>query len=149
MKHREIRFNILHNLYQKHYSDQLGHPQLTDTIIQESGLGNLDKNVVYGDIVYLVESGLATGDYVLGRASPFTIQITTHGIDTVENIVDNLFENVGSEDISSEVKTDMKQISTESSPNVRIRKVWEFKTHPDFVLNVFDKVLKPYLGTVS
>jgi hypothetical protein len=123
---------------------------MTDTIIQDSGLGNLDRNLVYGDIVYLVESGLATGDYILGRAAPFTIQITTHGIDTVESIIDNLMENVNTADISSEAKKDIKQISAESSPNIRIRKVWEYvKTHPDFVLNVFDKVLKPYLGSVS
>ena len=67
MNHREIRFNILHNLYQKHYSDQLKHPQMTDMIIQDSDLGNLDRNLVYGDIVYLVDSGLATGEYVLGH----------------------------------------------------------------------------------
>lgn len=62
MNHQEIRFNILHALYQKHYSNrQLGQLQNTDKIIQEAGLEYIDKNDVGVDIVYLESNYLLKG----------------------------------------------------------------------------------------
>jgi hypothetical protein len=47
MNHQEIRFEILHYLYNKHYSEELGHPQAVEKIIQETKLKNIYKNIVY------------------------------------------------------------------------------------------------------
>jgi hypothetical protein len=123
---------------------------MTDSLIDDSGLGEIDKNLVYGDIMYLADSGLVKGQYMLGRASPFAIQITNHGIDVVESIIDDFVQDLETAKIGNDVKTDMRQISTENSPNIRIKKVWEYvKEHPDFILNVFDKFLKHYLGPTT
>jgi hypothetical protein len=68
----------------------------------------------------------------------------------VESIIDNFVQDLETADIRNDVKTDMRQISMENSPNIRIKKVWEYvKEHPDFILNVFDKFLKHYLGLTT
>lgn len=56
MNHQEIRFQILYYLYNKHYSGELGHSQVVENIIAETELKNIEKNIVYGDIVYLEQS---------------------------------------------------------------------------------------------
>ena len=90
MEHQEIRFRILSTLYQKHYSEQLGHPQDTEKIIQEAGLNNINKNDVNGDVVYLEDKRLITATKLLGHDYPPSISITSYGIDFVENVVNNL-----------------------------------------------------------
>jgi hypothetical protein len=42
--------------------------------------------LVYGDIVYLKESNQIKGTDILGQAYPYTVIITTRGIDKVENM---------------------------------------------------------------
>ncbi len=75
MQHEEIRYRILFTLYIKHYSEQLGNPQVTNKVIEEAGLEYVEKNMVYGDIVYLKESNLITGMNVLGQPYPYTLII--------------------------------------------------------------------------
>jgi hypothetical protein len=72
----------------------------------------------------LTDSGLINGQYILGRASPFAITITSKGIDTVENIIDDLIENIDNMKVNDEVKEHIKEISKEVSPKLRIRKAW-------------------------
>jgi hypothetical protein len=77
LDHAEIRFRILYILYQKYYSEQLGHPQITENIIMEAGLNQINKNVLYGDIIYLENKGLIHGEFMLGHAYPPWIRITS------------------------------------------------------------------------
>jgi hypothetical protein len=92
MQHQEIRYRILFILYLKHYSDQLGQPQVTNKVIEEAGLEYVEKNMVYGDIVYLKESNLITGTNVLGQAYPYTLIITSRGIDRVEKMIKDFIQ---------------------------------------------------------
>jgi hypothetical protein len=62
MDHKEIRFRVLHCLYLKYYSDQLGHLQPTQHIIEESGLQKINKNEVNGNLMYLSERGYLKGE---------------------------------------------------------------------------------------
>jgi hypothetical protein len=114
----------LYTLYQKHYSDQLGHPQHTDKVIEESGLSSINKPDVYGDVVYLKDKGLIKGQSALGYAYPPWITITSYGIDTVENGVNNFINNVDSiESIEPQVKKDIKRVSQleEESTSAKIK----------------------------
>lgn len=63
MNNQEIRFRILYYLYQKHFSKDLGKPQVVETIIKELGLDDegIDRSVIYGNVVYLNKSGLIEG----------------------------------------------------------------------------------------
>jgi hypothetical protein len=87
MKHAEIRNRILFTLYFKYYTDQLTQPQVTDKVIEEAGLQFVEKNLVYGDIVYLKQSNLVKGLDVLGQAYPYAISITNLGIDVVDRMI--------------------------------------------------------------
>jgi hypothetical protein len=58
MDHEEIRYRILFILYFKHYTGHLVQPQATDRIIEEAGLQFVERNLVYGDVVYLKQSNL-------------------------------------------------------------------------------------------
>jgi hypothetical protein len=69
VNHQEIRFHILYYLYNKHYSGELGHPQVVENIIAETELKNIEKNIVYGDIVYLEQSSFIRGRVYAGICS--------------------------------------------------------------------------------
>ena len=93
MKHQEIRYRILLLLYYKHYSNQLGHPQVTDNVIREAGLEYVDKNFVYGDIVYLVESSLVKAKMeMLGKPYPGALIISAKGINVAEHMVEDFIK---------------------------------------------------------
>jgi hypothetical protein len=49
-------------------------------------LNNIDRNAIYGDVVYLRNRGFITGKYSLGDSYPNYIRITKNGIDQVEYI---------------------------------------------------------------
>jgi hypothetical protein len=85
--HQEIRYKILFTLYLKHYGEGLGQPYVTNKVIEEAGLEFVEKNMVYGDIVYLKESNQIKGTDALGQPYPYTIIITTKGIDRVDNML--------------------------------------------------------------
>jgi hypothetical protein len=61
----------------KLYSDQLGHYQRTNKVIEELGLSKVDKNDIYGDVVYLENKGLIKGQSTLGYAYPPWMIITS------------------------------------------------------------------------
>jgi len=50
VKHQEIRFHILHYLYSKHYAGEPGIYQELDNIINEVGLGDVERHLVIGDV---------------------------------------------------------------------------------------------------
>ncbi len=108
MHHQVIRYRILFTLYLKHYSDQLSQPQLTDNVIKEAGLEYVERNMVYGDIVYLKESNLIKGMDIIGQSYPYALIITGKGIDKVENVIDRFTQFLKShsnEELRIEYKT--------------------------------------------
>jgi hypothetical protein len=70
----------------------LAQPQVTDKIIEEAGLQFVEKNLVYGDIVYLKQSNLIKGLDVLGQAYPYAITITNLGIDVVDRMISDFIK---------------------------------------------------------
>jgi hypothetical protein len=144
LEHREIRFKILYTLYNKHYSDQLGHQQQTDKVIEESGLSNIDKNEVYGDVVYLENKGLVKGQSALGYAYPLWMIITSYGIDTVENAVNNFIKNLDLlEAVDPEIKKEIKIISkTEQSTSSKIRIVFNYLDRLHLLILLANEIAK-------
>lgn len=99
LQHQEIRFRILFLLYIKHYSNELGHPQVTNTLIEEEQeLKYSDNNLLYGEIVYLKERGLVKGTDVLGTPYPYTLMITSSGIDIIVKLLKEFVESLGRDD---------------------------------------------------
>ena len=143
MEHQEIRFKILYNLYEKHYSEELGHHQQTDKVIEESGLSKEDKNDVYGDVVYLENKGLIKGQSALGHAYPQWMIITSYGIDTVENAVDNFMKNIDSIDLKPQAKKDIKDISErKQSTSAKIKIVFNYLDRLNLVILLANEIAK-------
>jgi hypothetical protein len=115
MDHNEIRFKILQTLYQKHYSPELEQPQVTEKIIQESGLGDIDKNHVAGDIVYLENKYLIKGMPLIGHIYSPWIKITSSGIDFVEMVIDRFTRNFENENIDNESKSKVRELLKENN----------------------------------
>lgn len=90
MEHHRIRFKILFTLYRKYFSGQLGQPQLTAALIKEADVEFFDPNLLYGNIVYLKDSGLVKGLDVLGQPYPYTLTITNLGIDYIDKLLKRL-----------------------------------------------------------
>jgi hypothetical protein len=110
MDHNEIRFKILYTLYQKHYSPELERAQDTEKIIRESGLGDIDKNQVAGDIVYLENKYLIKGVPLIGHIYSPWIKITSYGIDFVDMVVDRFTRNFENENIDYESKSKVREL---------------------------------------
>lgn len=143
MEHQEIRLRLLYNLYKKHYSDQLGHHQQTDKVIEESGLSSVSKSDVYGDVVYLEDKGLIKGQSAFGHAHPLWIIITSYGIDTVENGVNIFIRNVDKIDVDAKIKTEIQTISkTEDGPSTRIMKVVTFLERHQALISLANEIAK-------
>jgi hypothetical protein len=124
-------------LYQKHYSKDLGHPQATDNIINESGLEKIEKNELYGDVVYLEKRGYINGQYILGYAYPPWISITSEGIDFVERVIDESIETIDDSSFGENVKSEIKEISNETNPSIMVRRVVEYaQSHNDPWVNI-------------
>ena len=128
LEHQETRLRILHNLYNKHYGGQPGHPQQTDKVIEDAGLSNIDKNEAYAEVVYLKDRGLINGQSIVGYAYPpyVTITITSYGIDIVQRGVDNFIENINMENVEDTVKNEINNISEKEDRISRVRKVFAF-----------------------
>jgi hypothetical protein len=127
LSHQGIRFNILHALYQKHYGGQPGHIQITDEIIREAGLNNIDKNLVIGDIIYLKDKHLINGTKTpLGDAYPRWMIITSSGIDFVDNVIARFIEGIENLQVSGQVKSHVKELAKESNITKRIKVVIDY-----------------------
>jgi hypothetical protein len=146
VNHQQIRFNILHTLYQKHYSPELEQPQDTEKIIQESGLGDIDKNQLAGDIAYLEDKNLIKGMSLVGHVYSPWIKITSYGIDSVENVVDRFVEKVEGSDTNIEVKSRIKELSEETDTSKKIKSIIEFaKTNTGLLADLLS-IVKSFLG---
>ena len=99
-------------------------PQVTENIIQESGLVDIDKNQVAGDIVYLEEKGLIKGSPVIGHKYSPNVRITVYGIDFIEKVFDKFARNFENGNIDDESKSKVKELlkegeSTSTTKNCR------------------------------
>jgi hypothetical protein len=101
----------------------LGHPQVTEHILDESGLQQIDRKVLYGDVLYLENKGLIKGEFMLGSAHPPWISITSFGIDFVESIVD---ESIQNNIMKKHITNEVDQILREIDPAKKVKKVVEY-----------------------
>jgi hypothetical protein len=88
--------------------------QSTDNIIEETELQNIDKHIVYGDVVYLEQNGdtKSLADSI-GDTYPHWIEITNYGIDSVDNITNHIIKDIGIDNENIYVRPEIKTLSTE------------------------------------
>ncbi len=147
MNHQEIRFSILHYLYNKHYGKELGHHHNVEDIITKTRLKNIDRDLIYGDIVYLKDKGLVDGVISIGDTYPTHIMITAYGIDVVDNISNEIVQNLKN---SIENQQEINPIINESNQKTKTEKVWEYvKANPAFFTSYVEKILRICLGSGS
>jgi hypothetical protein len=145
MNHEEIRFRILYTLYQKYYGGQLKRYQNTEEIIKESGLDNIDRNIVLGDITYLKDSCLIVGLGVSGSAHPPHIRINTSGIDRVETFANSSL-NSDHTSLSDDLRQEIQQIKSENNITTKIKKVYNFViSRPE--LPYIEQLLRTFFGS--
>lgn len=73
LEHERIRFKLLFHLYQRHYSEALGHPQNTKEVIVQAGVQFYERNLINGNIVYLKDMNYVDGPSTIGLAYPFAL----------------------------------------------------------------------------
>ncbi|MDF0682453.1 MAG: hypothetical protein P0116_15965 [Candidatus Nitrosocosmicus sp.] len=135
MIHQEIRFRILLTLYNKHYSNMLGHIHPTESVIEESELNDIDKNVIYGDIVYLEDSELIIGQGPIGSNHSLAIKITHKGIDYVDKAINEFIETKLSE---------FEKLIKEQDPKIKIGKAWEIIKANQGLISTFVNFLSKF-----
>src|SRR5438132_63710 len=126
MNHDEIRFRILHILYEKYYDGGLMRTYSIEDVIKESGLETVERNLVLGDILYLKNKGFVNGDMQLGVPHPTAIGIETFGIDTLENFVTHSMNKIITEDLDIQTKDEIEEIRKEESITSKVKKWYNF-----------------------
>jgi len=137
LNHQEIRFYTLFYLYQKHYSDELGRYHQVEKIIEETPLEEIDKSVIYGDIVYLQDSQLIKGVYPVGYNHPPAITITNLGIDYIDKIVNEFVE---------EQKKEFEQLRNERNPKTKAKNMFEIVKSNQSLISTFINFLSKFSG---
>lgn len=147
MNHQEIRFSILHYLYNKHYGEELGHYHSVEDIRNNPQLKDIDKHLVYGDVVYLQDKGLVDGVVSIGDTYPTPIKITAFGIDIVDEITNKLIQEMKD---SNENQQEINPIINESNQKTKTEKVLEYvKANHAFFATYVEKLLRVFLGGAS
>ena len=146
MKHQEIRFQILHYLYNKHYGGEVGKYQKVNKIIEETELKNVEPDLVIGDVAYLNEGKFIKGIPVRSHLGyPRSIVITCNGIDAVENVIGHIIKNINNpENVNNpEIQKHQKEIETRANvtnPKNRINGIFEYvKANPGFFATYMEK----------
>ena len=146
--HQEIRFRILHTLYQKYYGEHIEHYHETEDVITESDLEGIDYDVTCADIVYLKKGRLIEGLYGMNMAYPVQIKIENPGIDAVERIVEQGLGKLAASD-NNEFQNEARAISAEKNPPTKAQKFLGYiKQHPDSVV-LIGNIIRPILEKIQ
>jgi hypothetical protein len=149
LNHQEIRFRVLYALYQIYYGGKRYDVQQTEHVIKQAGLAEVDKNDVYGDLVYLQRKKLIDTMQPLGMTFPMTMIINEKGIDAVESIMEQSISTLRQAD-DSETKKNLDTILEEVSPSGRLTKLFEYmKKRPDLFVAVIEKAIMSVLSSIK
>jgi hypothetical protein len=134
-------------LYNKHYSEP-GNFQPVDRIIEETKLTDIKKDIVYGEIPSLNNSGFIRGsNYVDNRTCPQWVIITDYGIQTIYNVTKHIIKEVKSQQNNEIVRDKIKTISGEVDPKGKVNELWQFvNSEPQYFACVIEKELRIYLS---
>jgi len=116
----------------------LGYYHNTDKIIEESKLNHdIDRNVIYGDVVYLGDSQLIKGQSILGLNHPHNIKITNYGIDYVDNVINTFME---------QEQKEFEALKNENDPKTKAKKVLEVISKNQGLFTTFINFLSKFSG---
>lgn len=69
--------------------------------------------------------------------------ITSFGIDTVDNITNQIISDASMNRNHESVQNEIKTISDEPDPKKKIIRIWEYtKVNPTFFSNIIEKILR-------
>lgn len=123
--------------------------QNTENIIKESGLEVIDKDDVYGDVVYLERKKLIGSIHPVGMTYPLMIMINVDGIDAVDIIMDQSLEALRNK-TNDDTKRDLQDILNESNPNDKIHKFINYvKNRPELFVSIVEKIIGSVLTNTS
>ena len=122
--------------------------QDTESIINESGLESVDKDDVYGDIVYIENKKLVKSMHPIGMSYPATLMINVNGIDAVDAIMEQSLEALRKEN-DKDTKRNVEDILSEVNPSSKTRKFFKyFKERPELFVSIGDKVIASVLANI-
>lgn len=123
--HDDIRVKILTKLYEYNFTNHEEDTVLVDVdFVKSLGLQESDANVVIGDINYLDDKVLIEGPRQLGIPYPYRIQITSNGIDAVENSMNQSLVSIAEVDKNEETR--VHEIIDEQDQRTKIQKFRDF-----------------------
>lgn len=86
------------------------------------------------------------GQYVLGATAPMDASITSAGIDTVENILNQSIIELENNPTNEQI-IPIEEIKRESSSPSKFKKMWEYaKDNPELLLNFGEKLARIFAG---
>ena len=155
MKHQEIRFHILHYLYNKHYGGELGKYQVVDKIIPDTELKNVERNLVIGDVAYLYDGKFIKGTPIMKELGyPTSILIANYGIDAVDKVINHIIKNVTNPErvhdpgMQQKHQNEIRTISDDDNPKNKINGIWSYvKSNPSFFATYVEKAVMTFLTT--
>ena len=139
------RIKILDWLYKQYFDGKHGDLFLVKDIAKATGHGDSVTPEFLMELNYLYEKGLIKARSAGGYAVFMDARITSHGIDTVESIVEQSIEEMSKND-DPKIQSNIREISQESDIGSKIAKVLKFTQEIKEWLDVFIRVASIGLG---
>lgn len=139
--HWNIRFRILAILYDDYFSDRINEPKLVNpNLVNELANLQVNKNLIFGDVIYLKEKYFISGYSMFGFHYPVRVKIETAGIQFVESVINNSLLQIADTTTSAEEKKELEQIAKELDKKTKferfIKLIQENTTLIELVVNV-------------
>jgi hypothetical protein len=123
--HNDIRFKILAKLYEYNFTYHGDDTILVDiNFIRSLGLNEFGKNLVIGDINYLHHKGLIEGNRQIGVSYPYRVQITSKGIDAIENVINRSLVSIANSDTNEKGRAE--EIANEPDKRSKLQRFRDF-----------------------
>ena len=142
MDEDEIRFRFLFGIYQKNNGEHT--PELIDTyeIVKMSGLEQVDENLLINQVTYLNKESLIGGDFADGKILPTYVSTTNWGIETVEQIMNELMAFFN-QNTTGKINEEIEKIQREESITKQYLNLWEYTQQDPKLKGIFkEKIAK-------
>jgi len=124
--HGKLRFKILSALYEFHFGGNIGRFSSSLELAEQLSSTEEEKKQILADIIYLGDRGYINPHYASGTYYPRWISIQNSGIDVVDSIFQQSFEDLEAAEIESSVQHEIEEIKNEPDKKTKSEKFRDF-----------------------
>jgi len=124
--HGKLRFKVLSALYEFHFGGNIGKFTSSLELAEKLSSGEEEKKQILADIIYLGDRGYINPQYASGTYYPRWVSIQNSGIDVVDGIFEQSFEDLQAAEIESSAQKEIEEIKNEPDKKTKSERFRDF-----------------------